>query len=97
MGSSCGHIYARSRGGADHGLNYMMVGANFNLVFGNVHDPIIAYCAGAGRTHLAYLVSKHFAGPGAEFADPVEVYLAGKNAVWGCKEKAMKFFALLDE
>ena len=95
LGSAVGHIYARSRGGVDHPLNYMVVGASFNMVFGNVHDPVIAYMAGIGRTVLAYEICNKLE-PAGGFADPDELYLHGKNAVWGCKKMAAEFFRLLD-
>ena len=35
-------------------------GANFNLAYGQNHDPVIACMAGAARTMTAYLISCHF-------------------------------------
>ena len=96
MGSAVGHIYARSRGGVDHPLNYMLVGYNFNCAFGNVHDPVIAYVAGISRTVLAWEICRKLA-PDEDHADPQELYLHGKNAVWGCKEKAAQFFKLIND
>ena len=90
-----GNLQTSSHSGVDHPLNYMVVGASFNMVFGNVHDPVIAYMAGIGRTVLAYEICNKLE-PAGGFADPDELYLHGKNAVWGCKKMAAEFFRLLD-
>ena len=98
LGSHVSHIYARKNGGCDHAMNYIMSGANFNMVFGVNHDPVIAYMAGAARTMTAYLISCHFSeNDGADLIDPAELYLAGKNAIYGSKEAAMAFMSALND
>ena len=74
----------------------MLVGYNFNCVFGNVHDPVIAYVAGIARTVLAWEICRKLA-PDEDHADPQDLYLHGKNAVLGCKEKAAQFFKLIND
>ena len=76
----------------------IMCGANFNRAFGKYHDPVIAYIAGAARTMTAYLISCHFSeNDGVNLVEPAELYLAGKNAIYGSKEAAMEFMKDLDE
>ena len=79
-------------------MNYIMCGANFNRAFGKYHDPVIAYIAGAARTMTAYLISCHFSENGGKYLqDPAELYLAGKNAIYGSKEAAMAFMSALND
>ena len=98
LGSHVSHIYAAANGGCNHAMNYLMCGANFNLAYGKYHDPVIAYMAGASRTMTAYLVCCHFAeDDGESLVDPEELYLAGKNAVYGTRDAAIAFMNALDE
>ena len=98
LGSHVSHIYAKTNGGCDHAMNYIMCGANFNQAYGRYHDPVIAYMAGAARTMTAYLISCHFSkNDGKYLKDPAELYLAGKNAIYGSKDAAMAFMQDLDE
>ena len=98
LGSHVSHIYAKTNGGCDHAMNYIMCGANFNRAFGKHHDPVIAYIAGAARTMTAYLISCHFSEDhGVDLVEPQELYLAGKNAVYKSKETAMAFMHALNE
>ena len=96
LGSDVSHIYAKSNGGANHAMNYIMCGTNFNRAFGKHHDPVIAYIAGAARTMTAYLISCHFAEDDGDLVEPQELYLAGKNAVHESKEAAMDFMNALN-
>ena len=97
LGSHVSHIYAKANGGCNHAMNYIMCGANFNRAFGKYHDPVIAYIAGAARTMTAYLISCHFSeNDGEDLKDPAELYLAGKNAIYGSKEAAMAFMRALN-
>ena len=98
LGSDVSHIYAKANGGCNHAMNYIMCGANFNRAFGQYHDPVVAYIAGAARTMTAYLISCHFAeDDGDDLVEPQELYLAGKNAVYKSKETAMAFMRALNE
>ena len=60
--------------------------------------PGTAYMAGASRTMTAYLICCHFAeDDGESLVDPVELYLAGKNAVYATRDAAIAFMQDLDE
>ena len=66
--------------------------------YGQYHDPVIAYMAGAARTMTAYLISCHFSEDGGvDLIEPAELYLAGKNAIYGSKEAAMAFMSALND
>jgi hypothetical protein len=52
-----GHIFADSRGGASHELNYQPTGRGLNSSFGKQHDYTCCYQTGAYRAKLAYLIS----------------------------------------
>ena len=78
-------------------MNYIMCDANFNMAYGKNHDPVIAYMAGAARTMTAYLISCHFSENGGDdLVEPAELYLAGKNAIYGSKEAAIAFMSALE-
>ena len=65
--ASAGHIFADSRGGAAHELNYQPTGRGLNSGFGKLHDYTCCYQTGAYRTQLAFLISLRLS-PNNDFA-----------------------------
>jgi hypothetical protein len=63
-----GHIISRSRHGADHSDNYIVVSAALNMSVGDRNDSCFAEIAGLEQTKRAVAVSRitGYKGPGAE-------------------------------